>query len=59
MARIVAQFFEIIGPDIQPPANMQELIPYLVTVAVGVFLAAAVFKLITAIVAELLSMRRM
>ena len=27
MANVVAQFFSIIGPSVDPPANMQELIP--------------------------------
>jgi hypothetical protein len=59
MAQAVAQFFSIIGPDITPPATMQELIPYLVTIAVGVFLASAVFRIVAAIVSELVGMRRM
>lgn len=58
MAQIVAQFFGIIGPDITPPTNMQELIPYLLTVAVGVFLVSAVFRVIVEIVSALFSMRR-
>lgn len=58
MAQIVAQFFGIIGPDITPPVNMQELIPYLLTIAVGVFLVSAVFRVIVEIVSALFSMRR-
>jgi hypothetical protein len=59
MAQVVAQFFDIIGPDIQPPANMEELIPYVLTIMVGFFLVGGVFRVIAAIAAELFSMRRM
>jgi hypothetical protein len=58
MAQVVAQFFNIIAPDMTPPSNMMELIPYLLTVTVGVFLVAAVFRMITAIVVELFRMRK-
>ena len=58
MAQIVAQFFNMIGPDITPPTNMQELIPYLLTVFVGVFLLASVFRMVVAIVTTVLNARR-
>ncbi|MCI9403731.1 MAG: hypothetical protein HFF04_08680 [Oscillospiraceae bacterium] len=58
MAAVVAQFFQIIGVDSTPPTNMAELIPYLLTVAVGMFLVSVVFRLIAAIVRALLSVRR-
>lgn len=59
MAQIVAQFLGLIGPDVSPPSNMQELIPYILVLLVGVFLVSAVFKVITVIAAELITMRRM
>ena len=58
MAAVVAQFFQIIGVDSTPPTNMAELIPYLLTVAVGMFLVSVVFRLIATIVRALLSVRR-
>lgn len=59
MAAAVAYFFEIMGIGASP-ATMAELIPYLLTVFVGIFLVAAVFGVIGKI-AELLltSWRRM
>jgi hypothetical protein len=59
MAQIVAEFFSVVGVDGTPPANMQELIPYLLTVTVGMFLVSAVLKVIGGIVDELFGMRRM
>ena len=58
MAAVVAQFFQIIGVDSAPPTNMAELIPYLLTGAVGMFLVSVGFRLIAAIVRALLSVRR-
>lgn len=58
MAAAVAQFFQVIGVDIVPPTTMAELIPYLLTVVIGVFLVAMVFKVISAIVYGLMNMRR-
>jgi hypothetical protein len=57
MAQIVAQFMGIIGPDVVPPTNMQELIPYLLTVTVGVFLVGAVFRIVGGMISELFIMR--
>lgn len=58
MAAVVAQFFQIIGVDSAPPTNMAELVPYLRTVAVGMFLVSLVFRLLAAIVRALFSVRR-
>lgn len=57
MAALVAQFFQIIGVDATPPTNMAELIPYLLTVLVGMFLVAMVYRLVGAIVRALFSVR--
>lgn len=46
MAALVAEFFQIIGVDVSPPATMQELIPYLLTVLIGVALVSAVFGIL-------------
>ena len=59
MAQIVADFLGIIGPDIIPPTNMEELIPYIFTIVIGIFLISAVFRVVAGIAVELFSMRRM
>ena len=46
MAELVAQFFAITGVDAVPPTNMAELIPYLLTVAIAVFLVSSVFSIL-------------
>ena len=43
---IVSEFFGIIGVDLMPPSNMAELIPYLLTVLVGVCLVSGCFRVI-------------
>lgn len=43
MAEIVSEFFQIIGEDMVPPATLAELIPYLLSVLVGIALVCAVF----------------
>lgn len=58
MATIIAEFFQIIGADVVPPTNMAELIPYLLTVFVGVVLVVCVFRLVVAIAAALVNWRR-
>lgn len=58
MAVVVAQFFQIIGVDSAPPTNMAELIPYLLTVGVGMFLVAQVFRLVGGIARAAMAMRR-
>ena len=59
MAAAVAYFFEIMGIG-AAPATMAELIPYLLTVVVGIFLVAAMFGVFGKIVELLLtSWRRM
>lgn len=58
MAAVVAQFFGVIGLDSAPPTNMAELIPYLITLAIGMFLVSRVYMLIAAIIRALFSMRR-
>lgn len=59
MAALVAQFFQVIGVDAVPPANMGELIPYLLTVAIGMFLVSVVFRVVVALVRALFSLRRL
>lgn len=47
MAEIVSEFFNIvISEGSTPPANMGELIPYLLNVFVGVAMVAGVFRVI-------------
>ena len=58
MAVIIAEFFEIIGVDAAPPSTMAELIPYLLTVVVGVALVSGVFRVIGKLAEILLNYRR-
>ena len=58
MALIVAEFLGIIGVDAAPPATMAELIPYLLTVAVGVALVSGVFRVIGKLAELIMNGRR-
>lgn len=58
MANVVAQFFSIIGPDVNPPTNMMELIPYLLTAFIGIVLVVCVYRLVATIAAALINWRR-
>ena len=46
MALLVAEFFTIIGVDAVPPSTLAELIPYMLSVLVGVCLVSGVFAVI-------------
>ncbi len=58
MAEIVAEFFNIIGVDAVPPQTLAELIPYLLTVFVGVFLVSQVFRVIGRLAEVIMDFRR-
>ena len=58
MAEIVAEFFGVIGVDTLPPDNLAELIPYLLTVLVGVVLVSMVFRVIGRLAEAVLDIRR-
>jgi len=58
LAVIVSEFFGIVGVDAVPPANMAELIPYLLTVVVGVALVSGVFRVIGKLADIILNFRR-
>ena len=58
MAQIVAEFFGIIGVDMLPPDNLAELIPYLLTVLVGVVIVSTVFRVIGRLAEAVLDIRR-
>lgn len=58
MGAAVAQFFLIIGQGVTPPTNMQELIPYLLTVFVSIVLVVCAFRLIAAVASALVNWRR-
>lgn len=59
MAVVVAEFFNIIGVDVMPPDTISELIPYLLTVIVGVILVAMVFKIIYELAMGIMDWRRL
>ncbi len=58
MAEIVAEFFCVIGVDTLPPDNLSELIPYLLTVLIGVVLVSTVFRVIGRLAEAILDIRR-
>lgn len=58
MADIVAEFFSIVGVNSYPPETLAELIPWAVTVFVGVALVCAVFGVIGKLAEVLLSFLR-
>ena len=58
MAALVAEFFSIMGLDMVPPDNLSELIPYLLTVLIGVVLVSTVFRVIGRLAEAILDLRR-
>ncbi len=56
MASVVAEFFGVVGLD-APPTNMAELIPYLLTVFLAVFLVSSVFRVIGKLAELLMNFR--
>lgn len=58
MGAAVAEFFQIIGPDVTPPTTMVELIPYLLTVFCGVLCVVLIFKLFIAVASAIANWRR-
>lgn len=58
MAEIVAEFFSVIGEDVIPPDNLAELIPYLLTVLIGVALVSTVFRVIGRLAEVIMDFRR-
>ena len=58
MAEIVAEFFGIIGVDAVPPETLSELIPYLLTVFVGVVLVSTVFRVLGRLAEVIMDIRR-
>ena len=58
MAVLVSEFFGITGIDVILPNNIAELIPYLLSVVVGVALVSACFGVIGSIARLLLNWKR-
>ena len=58
MAEVILQAMGLIGAG-EAPANLAELIPYLLTFFVGLVLICAVFKVLGSILHSLISARRM
>ena len=58
MAPVIAEFFGIMGISSYAPQTLGELIPYLLTVFVGVALVSGVFRVIGRIVELLMDFRR-
>ncbi len=58
MAAVIAEFFGVIGVDLIPPDNLAELIPYLLTVVIGVVLVSGVFRVIGKLAEIFMNFRR-
>lgn len=58
MAAVVAEFFGIMGLEMVPPENLAQLIPYLLTVLVGVVLVSGVFRVVGTLADALLGFWR-
>lgn len=58
MAEIIAEFFGVIGVGAVPPDNLAELIPYLLTVLIGVVLVSTVFRVIGRLAEAVIDFRR-
>lgn len=58
MAEIIAEFFGVIGEDMIPPETLAELIPYLLTVLIGVALVSTVFRVIGRLAEVIMDYRR-
>ena len=58
MAEIIAEFFGVIGEDMVPPDTLAELIPYLLTVFIGVALVSTVFRVIGRLAEVIIDFRR-
>lgn len=58
MAAVVANFFSIVGVDAVPPETLAELVPYLLTVFVGLALVSGVFRVIGKLAEVLMDFRR-
>jgi len=58
MAALVAEFFGIMGLEMVPPDNLSELIPYLLTVLVAVYLVSGVFHVIGRLAEAVMDFRR-
>ena len=58
MAEIIAEFFGVIGVDMVPPDTLAELIPYLLTVLIGVALVSTVFRVIGRLAEVIMDFRR-
>ena len=57
MGTAIAEFFMIIGPDVTPPTNMVELIPYLLTVFVGIVAVVCCFRVFASVAAAIANWR--
>ncbi len=58
MAAVVANFFGIVGVDMVPPETLAELIPYLLTVFVGLALVSGDFQDIGKLAEIIMDFRR-
>ena len=58
MAEVVSEFFTVVWMDMIPPANLSELIPYLLSVFVSVAMVSGVFRVIGRLAEAIIDFRR-
>lgn len=58
MALVIAEFFGVIGVDQTPPETMAELIPWIITIYIGVVLVSLVFRVIGKLLEMFLNWRK-
>ena len=55
---MIAEFFQIVGVNQMAPTNIAELIPYLLTVLVGVVLVSGAFRVLAKLADVFVNFRR-
>ena len=58
MAELIAEFFGVIGVDKTPPHTLAELIPYQLTVNIGMALVTNVFWIFGRLIRTVVDFRR-
>lgn len=58
MALVIAEFFNVIGVDAAAPTTMAELIPWALSVYIGVMLVCGVFRVFGKLAELLMNGRR-
>lgn len=57
MLVLISEFFGIIGLDVTPPVDFASLMPWLITIFLGIAMIAFIFKMFAAIVRAICGQR--